>query len=51
MTASILILLLLVAGFAALSEYARHDRFAGPRNVHLDSDDLGPVTDRNLVRL
>jgi hypothetical protein len=50
MTALILILLLAV-GFAALSAYVRHDRFAGPRNVHLDMDDLGPVTDRNLVRL
>lgn len=50
MTALILILLLTV-GFAALREYARHDRFAGPRNVHVDVDDLGAVTDRNLVRL
>lgn len=50
MTTTIL-LLLLVIGFLALTGYARHDRFAGPRNEHVDFDDLGAVPDRNLVRL
>jgi len=49
--AALILILLLVVGFVALSEYVRHDRFAGPRNVHLDVDDLGAVTDHNLVRL
>jgi hypothetical protein len=49
---TVLILILpLVIGFAALSEYARRDRFAGPGNAHVDFDDLGAITDRNLVRL
>jgi len=49
--AALILILLLVVGFVALSEYVRHDRFAGPANVHVDLDDLGAVTDRNLVRL
>jgi hypothetical protein len=47
---AVLILLALAAFFAALGAYARHDRFAGPRNKHLEIDDLGAVPDRNLVR-
>ena len=43
-------LLVLVAGFAALTSYARHDRFAGPRNVSRVLDDLGVVGDPHLVR-
>jgi len=49
MTALILILAL-VAGFAALGAYARHDRFAGPGNLHVDIDDLGTSREHRLVR-
>jgi ABC-type transporter Mla subunit MlaD len=48
--AVLILLLLLAIGFVALAEYARHDRFAGPRQLHVDFDDLGAVPDRNLVR-
>jgi hypothetical protein len=47
---AVLILIVLAAAFAALTAYARHDRFAGPGTHHLDLDDLGAVGDRNLVR-
>ncbi|MDH2416629.1 hypothetical protein [Nocardioides sp. CER19] len=49
--AVLIVLLLLVAGLSALTEYARHDRFAGPHTRRVDFDDLGAVPDRNLVRL
>jgi hypothetical protein len=49
--AVLILLLLLVIGFLALTEYARHDRVAGPRNQHVDFDDLGAIPDRHLVRL
>jgi hypothetical protein len=48
---AVVILLLMVAGFAGLTTYARHDRFAGPATKHVDFDDLGAIPDRNLVRL
>jgi ABC-type transporter Mla subunit MlaD len=48
---TVLILLALVAGLLGLASYARHDRFAGPRNLHVEFDDLGALPDRNLVRL
>lgn len=47
---SIIALLLLAAIFVALAGYARHDRFAGPRNVSRVLDDLGVVGDPHLVR-
>ncbi|WP_175507557.1 hypothetical protein [Nocardioides terrae] len=46
---TILTLVLLVGGFAALAAYARHDRFAGPGNMHDDVDDLG-ASEHRLVR-
>lgn len=48
---TLILILVLVAAFVALASYARHDRFAGPRNQHVDFDDLGLVPDHNLVRL
>jgi ABC-type transporter Mla subunit MlaD len=48
--AVLIVLLVLVIGFTALTEYARHDRFAGPSRRRVDVDDLGAVPDRNLVR-
>lgn len=47
----LILTVLLVAAFAALTSYARHDRFAGPHTHHVDFDDLGAVPDHNLVRL
>jgi hypothetical protein len=47
---AVLMILALVAVFAALGAYARHDRFAGPRNRHVAHDDLGTLPDPNLVR-
>ncbi len=46
---SILILLVLVAAFAALTSYARHDRFAGPAVRHSRRDDLGRAARARLV--
>lgn len=46
---TILTLLVLAAGLRGLVAYARHDRFAGPGNVAVSFDDLGPVTP-HLVR-
>jgi uncharacterized MAPEG superfamily protein len=48
---AVLILTLVVALFAAVATYARHDRFAGPRNQHLQLDELGARSDRTPVRL
>ncbi|GAB7003815.1 hypothetical protein JCM18899A_12870 [Nocardioides sp. AN3] len=48
---AVVILILLVAGFAALTAYARHDRFAGPHHQRVDFDDFGAAPDHNLVRL
>lgn len=43
----LLLALIVVGAFAALVRYARHDRFAGPSNRHLDLDmDLGAASDR-----
>lgn len=46
----VLTLLALAATFVALAGYARHDRFAGPRNAAQVLDDLGAIGDPNLVR-
>ncbi|WP_167735975.1 hypothetical protein [Nocardioides sp. 503] len=44
-----LILLVLLAGLAALVSYARHDRFAGPANTSEHHDELGPLALRGRV--
>ncbi len=46
---SILVLLVLVAGFGALVRYARHDRFAGPAQRYCHRDDLGCSTSVRLA--
>jgi hypothetical protein len=44
-----LILLVLLAGLAALVGYARHDHFAGPTNIAEKHDDLGSLALRGRV--
>ena len=46
---TVLMLLLLLAGLAALVSYARHDRFAGPANVAEKHDELGSLALRGRV--
>jgi hypothetical protein len=45
-----MILIALVSGLLGLASYARHDRFAGPRNIRFDVDDVGSVPERHLAR-
>ncbi|MCD4534838.1 hypothetical protein LRP67_12155 [Nocardioides sp. cx-169] len=46
---TVLILLVLIAGFAALVSYARHDHFAGPANTAEKHDELGSLALRGRV--
>ena len=43
---SVLVLLALLAGFAALIRFARADRFAGPGTGYEPADELGPLAFR-----
>jgi len=43
---STLVLVALLAGFVALTLYARQDSFAGPGTVYQPSDELGPLAYR-----
>jgi hypothetical protein len=43
---SVLVLVVLLAGLAALIHLARTDSFAGPGTGYRPSDELGPLTNR-----
>lgn len=48
---TMIFLLLVIGGFAALVRSARHDRFAGHRHTFLPYEDLDPYRDRERERL